>query len=564
MESKEWSKETGYKGALRRGLGFLSTSCLGFNTIAVMTGIAVAFGEGLSIGGPAVLIWGWIGAFALTLIVSLSMAEICSAYPMAGGVYHWTAQVVPRNIAAPASYVCGWCSLLGGIMVTSLGCATVAGLINAALIVSTGASYSLPQQVGIAVVSLVGMASVNIARIDEIGLVSTIMGAIHFATLVILGIAVLSLPSKLNHADDVFFHYNNYTGFKDASYVSAIGLLVPAFIFAGYDASAQMAEETKGSSTASPFGMVTAVVAAGLAGFFVLLSLLLATVDVDAVVHGDTDYPLFNVFMNYLPHEWACALCWLVVVNVFFSIMSWVAVTTRRAYALARDDGLPLSGLLSYLEPHFQSPIACTVFVVLFATFFLLFLLDSELSVAYDGMVSLSVIGLHVSYCIPILLRLVFMPPDFPSGDFSLGVLSVPLGVVSCFWLLSVAVLGFLPTMYPVTATNMNWAVVVAAGYALLAFVNWMVYSRHYFEGPKHVAEQGKETIVHESSSSDSPLPVSPPPQQNTQQKSPGTSESVSINDRRLSAKKMRKNWFVKPEVKSSAPGKATSSVIDI
>ena len=77
--------EAGYKIALRKGLGFLSTSCLGFNTIAVMTGIAVVFGEGLLMGGPAVLIWGWIGAFALTLIVSLSMAEICSAYPMAGG-----------------------------------------------------------------------------------------------------------------------------------------------------------------------------------------------------------------------------------------------------------------------------------------------------------------------------------------------------------------------------------------------------------------------------------------------------------------------------------------------
>ena len=88
MESKEWNKreeETGLKGALRRGLGFLSTSCLGFNTIAVMTGIALVFGEGLSIGGPTVLIWGWIVAFVLTLIVSLSMAEICSAYPMAGG-----------------------------------------------------------------------------------------------------------------------------------------------------------------------------------------------------------------------------------------------------------------------------------------------------------------------------------------------------------------------------------------------------------------------------------------------------------------------------------------------
>lgn len=88
MESNEWSKtagETQYKGALRKGLGFISTTCLCINTIAVMTGIAVVFGEGLTMGGPVVLFWGWIGSFILTFIVSLSMAEICSAYPMAGG-----------------------------------------------------------------------------------------------------------------------------------------------------------------------------------------------------------------------------------------------------------------------------------------------------------------------------------------------------------------------------------------------------------------------------------------------------------------------------------------------
>lgn len=443
-------------------------------------------------------------------------------------------------------------------MVTSLGCAVVAGLINAVLIISTGASYSIQQQVGIAVVSLVGMAALNTARIDELALVSTFTGVIHLGTLLLLGIALLSLPSTLNPTD-VIFSYHNETGFTDPSYVSVIGLLVPAFIFAGYDASAQMAEETQSSSSNSPSGIITAVVTSGFAGFFVLFSLLLSTLDIDSAVHGVTDYPLFNVFSMYLPQEWAIALCWLVVINVYFSIMSWVAVTTRRAYALARDNGLPFSGVLAYVEPHFQTPIACNIFVVISACLFLLFLLDPSLTVAYDAMVNLSVIGLYISYCIPIMLKLAFKPFDFPRGNFSLGALSIPFGVLSCIWLLSVAILGFCPTIYPVNSTSMNWSIIVACGYALIAYTNWMLYSRHYFEGPRYVSgeflEKGTQAV---GPSNSSPHPSHSP------QKSPSNSESNKIHDRRLSVKGMRKNWFLRPDMHSQSQEAPTTPIIDI
>ena len=43
--------------------------------------------------GPVVIIWGFVIACACTTIVAFSLAEICSAYPSAGSVYHWAAQV---------------------------------------------------------------------------------------------------------------------------------------------------------------------------------------------------------------------------------------------------------------------------------------------------------------------------------------------------------------------------------------------------------------------------------------------------------------------------------------
>jgi amino acid transporter len=40
-------------------------------------------------GGPAVMVWGWVVVACMTMLVGLSMAEICSAHPTSGGPYFW-------------------------------------------------------------------------------------------------------------------------------------------------------------------------------------------------------------------------------------------------------------------------------------------------------------------------------------------------------------------------------------------------------------------------------------------------------------------------------------------
>jgi amino acid transporter len=40
-------------------------------------------------GGPVSVVWGWIVVAIMNIIVALSMAEIVSAYPIAGGPYFW-------------------------------------------------------------------------------------------------------------------------------------------------------------------------------------------------------------------------------------------------------------------------------------------------------------------------------------------------------------------------------------------------------------------------------------------------------------------------------------------
>ena len=55
----------------------------------------------------------WIAVSLFTTVIGFSMAEICSAYPSAGSVYHWSGQLASPKLGPFASYVTGWLNWLG-------------------------------------------------------------------------------------------------------------------------------------------------------------------------------------------------------------------------------------------------------------------------------------------------------------------------------------------------------------------------------------------------------------------------------------------------------------------
>jgi amino acid transporter len=51
---------------------------------------------------------GWIVVSFFTIFIAISMAEIVSAIPTAGGPYYWAAILAPAKHSAFASWVTGW------------------------------------------------------------------------------------------------------------------------------------------------------------------------------------------------------------------------------------------------------------------------------------------------------------------------------------------------------------------------------------------------------------------------------------------------------------------------
>jgi len=115
---EERLRQLGYKQELRRKLSGFSNFAVSFSIISILAGCITSYGLAMANGGPVAITMGWLLVGGMVTLVALAMAEICSAYPTAGGLYWWAFALAKRNKAAWAWFV-GWCNFLGEIAVTA-------------------------------------------------------------------------------------------------------------------------------------------------------------------------------------------------------------------------------------------------------------------------------------------------------------------------------------------------------------------------------------------------------------------------------------------------------------
>ena len=147
----------GYKQELTRSLTRLTNYGMTLSVVSISSGVTSLFAYGMITGGPAVMVWGWFVVSIFTLCVSLGMAEICSAYPTAGGLYFWTAILVPEKYKAMASWFTGWFNLVGQFAAVASVDFGLSMLIGS--VISIGLGHWSPQRWHIVLIHLVVVLS---------------------------------------------------------------------------------------------------------------------------------------------------------------------------------------------------------------------------------------------------------------------------------------------------------------------------------------------------------------------------------------------------------------------
>jgi len=471
----------GYAQELRRRMSGFSNFAVSFTIISILSGCLTLYGYGMNTGGPAIIVWGWPIVGIFTLLVGLSMAEVCSSFPTAGGLYYWSAKLAKRNGAA-ASWFTGWFNFLGQVAITAgidFGCAF---FINAFLSLEWGVSTAHWVTILIFACVLLLHGMLNQFGIKLVALLNDISVWWHITGVLIIVAVLIFVPSHHSSAKYVFTSTFNGTGFHSIFYVLLLGLLLAQYTFTGYDASAHLTEETHKAATAGPRGIVMSILVSLFAGWVLLIGITFAIQKTQYAGDLSALVPPAQVFTNAIGATGAKLLLLIAIGAQLFCGMSSVTANSRMIYAFSRDGALPGSQFWHRVNKRTRTPTNAIWLAAVGALILGLPYLWN--SAAYAAVTSIATIGLYIAYVAPTYLRL-RQGAAFKRGPWHLGRWAYPVGIIACIWVVFITILFMLPTASPIHWSNFNYTIVAVLVVIGFAGIYWLVSAKNWFTGPR-------------------------------------------------------------------------------
>ena len=418
----------GYAQQLLREMGGFSNFALSFSMISVLTGAVTLYVDGLRNGGPFEMTAGWPLVTLMTLPVAASLAQLASAYPTAGALYHWSALLGGKGWG----FLTAWLNAVGQLAVTAgvdLGLAQF-------LIDELGLANDRPHLLFIYAALLVSHGALNHAGVRAVKWLNNLSAWYHLLGVAVLVGAMMLLAPKRELS---FLVVQSTTLPKPYLYGFLIGLLQAQWTFTGYDASAHVTEETVDPTRNAPWGLFLSVAISGIAGYLLLLAVTLAIPDLPAAVASPNPF-IFALQAGAGPRV-GHALVWLTMGAMWFCGLASVTSNSRMLFAFARDGGLPASKSLASVSTRFQSP-----YVAVWASVAVAFGIALWAD-AYTAVVALSTIALYASYGLPILAGMLARRRGntVRVGPWHLGRATTVVNALALMWIAFVLVLFVLP-----------------------------------------------------------------------------------------------------------------------
>ena len=464
--------QMGYAQELARRMSGFSNLAISMSIICILAGGITSFHLGFgSVGGASIGI-GWPLVCCFSLVVAAAMAQVASAFPTAGGLYHWASILGGRGWG----WVTAWFNIAGLV--------TVLAAINVGTYQFLAGSFfphlveHRPTQLWVVGAITFSQALLNHLGIRVTTLLTDFSGYWILLVAAVLTIVLLAAADAWEPARLVTF--TNYSGQPSPSpiwpaasslpWLFALGFLLPAYTITGFDASAHVSEETIGAAINVPRGIVRSVLVSGIAGWIMLAAVVLAMPDLDRGAEQGSGV-FFWTLREVLPVWGWRLLCGAIAVAQYLCGLATVTSASRMAYAFARDGGLPASHLLRRVCPRFRTP-DVAIWTVAAASF-----LFTVYTPVYSTITAVCVIFLYISYVLPSALGLVAYGRTWTRmGPWQLGIWYRPLAAVSVLGCLFLIVIGMQPP-------NDKALWVVGGSVAVLATL-WFVVAREHFAGP--------------------------------------------------------------------------------
>lgn len=462
----------GYRQELTRRMGAFSNFAISLSIICILAGGITSFHVGLAGAGGAGIGLGWPVACLFSLCVAATLAQIASAYPTAGGLYHWGSLLGGRGFG----WATAWFNLAGLVGVLAAINAGTYDFLVTAFGIDAGSAAPVVKTSAVVLMSL-SQGLLNHFGIRLTTRLTDFSGWLILVLTVVLVGTLLSVAPNLEWSR--LWTFTNFSGLPESgpvyprngsvAWLFCLGLLLPAYTITGFDASAHTAEETVDAARNVPRGILRSVWVSSLFGWILVSTLVLALPDLrEGVQQGGAVVPW--ILRGALPTLPANLLLGGILLTQYLCGLAALTSASRMTYAFARDGGLPASAWLARVSPVSGSP-SVAVWVAAFAAAALVVLLR------YETIAAVGTVFVYVSYVLPVAAGFVALDRSWRRfGPFRLGAAFRPLALVAMAGCLFLLVIGVQPP-------NQSALTILGATVAAMVAV-WFGFERRRFRGP--------------------------------------------------------------------------------
>lgn len=469
-------EKMGYKQELERRMGGFSNFAISFSIICILAGGIGAFPFALSAGGGASVGIGWLVGAGFAMVVAMAMAQIASAYPTAGALYHWGSILGGRGWG----WATAWFNLLGLIFVTASVDFGLYDFFFKTLIapimgidVSGWGNFHAIVFVGLVLIiqATLNHKGIRITSMmtDMSGYLILIVSVTLITSLLVYSTVPLNFSRLTTFTNYTSTENSTWPELRGAGMAFLLGLLLTTYTITGFDASAHTSEETKNAPVNVPKGILRAVFWSAIFGYLMVSTFVLTMSSVDDGVKQG--FGFLSELLKSLPPALSVVLSIGIFVANFLCGLACLTSTSRMMYAFARDGGLPASNVLKQVSPTTSTPVAA-IWVSSVAVFVATLYGDAYLVLATGCAVLL-----YISYISPVAAGLLVEGKSWThKGPFNLKGASKPVAVLA---IMGGAVLAFVGMQPP------NEKVLyLVVGLAVVLLVLWYAGVRKSFKGP--------------------------------------------------------------------------------
>ena len=422
----------GYRQQLNRTIGSYTSFALAFSMISVTTTVFTLFAQPFqALGGAA--IWLWLPVGAGVVLITLVYGHLAARLPVTGYAYQWASRIISPHYG----WFTGWNAMLC-TLVGSAGISVSLASVFAPDIWTTPTHWDVAL---LAVVAIVVAVIINVLSIKAAGLVNNIgaslelLGTIGVTLLVAVGLFFF----HHSQGPSVLFQSGSSTGASPSFGTIGLALLLPVWTLAGWEGSADLAEETTDPRRIAPRAMFRAVVVSGVAAFVVYAVFAMAIPGSIAHTVNGTTNPMVAIFSSHFGHVASDLLQVVAFIAMLSCLLANITCATRTSFSLARDRMLPFSRVWSFVSDTTATPIYTIIAVGVFAI--IINLLSGGFVSNVLAVVNVALYLTYGSTCAAVLLATRRGTiPDAPPDHFSLGRFLVPVAAVCLVFCVAVIV----------------------------------------------------------------------------------------------------------------------------